>query len=171
MNGLAETAEGPLLNGLSQAGMGGNRCSDIFETRTHFQRQAKSGAKLGDTLADRLDTKVEMIVSPGNDANEAVVPLQRHRPTVASERKGPDTGLDACISRLDRRLPNGNQFGIGKADRGNGNLVPDRFLPATISATISPWAMARCASIGSLYTHAAVQAYAQAATTAKATIA
>lgn len=125
VDGVTQAVHRGLLKCLSETGVGVDRTRDILQARAHFQRQGESRGKLGNPVSHRLDAQNEMIVGAGDDPDEAVVPLQRHRLAISAERKTADCGLDAGRLCVLGRHPDRHKLGISEADRRNGVSVPD----------------------------------------------
>ncbi len=121
----------------------------ISSPRTHFDCLSESRRQFGDTRADRLNSQNEMIVGARDDTDHAVVAFHRHGAAVGLERENADLDFMPGLARLVGRQAHRHDFRVGEADRGIARLSQTCFPPATISATISPCAMARCASMGS----------------------
>ena len=51
---------------------------DVLETCSHLKRQTKRGSKFGHALPHSLNTKDQMVVSPGYDSHESVLAELRH---------------------------------------------------------------------------------------------
>ena len=110
----------------------------------------KAADKFRHALPDRLDAEHQMVVGARDDAHETVLAEHRHGAAVGGKGNSADLDLAAERPRLFRRQPGCDHFRIGEADGRECSACPSCACgPATISATISPCAMARCASIGS----------------------
>ena len=97
---------------------------DVFQPGAHLQREREAGGKLRDTSANRLDPEHDMVVSAGDDTHKACLGGKRHRAPVGGEREVSGANFPSGALRLLRAKPDGNDLGIGEADRGDGALVP-----------------------------------------------
>ena len=114
-------------------------------------RVANAAASSDTPRPDRLPADDQVVVAARDDAHEAVARLERHARgrwrrtgTCALMQSSPACAASAGVQADD------DDFGVGEAhggDRGRCRSAGAR--PAMISATISPCAIARCASIGS----------------------
>ena len=122
-----------------------------YKSRAHLDRLRERRAQLRHRAAHGLPADDQVIVAPRDHAHEAV------GATPASSRgRWPRTGSCAMMQSSppvlasSGRLADDHHFRVGEADGGDGGRSRSaRLWPAMISATISPCAMARCASIGS----------------------
>ena len=71
---------------------------------------------------DSLDAEHDMIVGARDDAHEALVVLQRHGAAVGAERKMADANFAMRGPGRVGREPDGDDLGIGEANRGNGDM-------------------------------------------------
>jgi hypothetical protein len=90
-----------------------------------------------------------VVVAARHHPHETALRLQAHGPAVGGKRELRDDAVQALLAGLFRGRADHHHFRVGEAHGGDRAGSKRRALPAMISATISPWAMARCASIGS----------------------
>ncbi len=81
------------------------RPGNIFKPCPHFQCQPEGRSQLGNTLANRLNAKHQMIVLAGHHPHEASFSRPCHRFAVGGKRKLPDHGLIAFGVRCVGRQP------------------------------------------------------------------
>ena len=116
------------MEGFAQRRVGLDRQRDIFKASAHLERQGKRGREFGDAGADGVNSQNHIVVGARDDAHEALVVLQRHRPAIGAEGKPADA--DFAVRRLCGvgREPDGDDLRVGEADRGNGDAVEGALL-------------------------------------------
>src|SRR3954468_320039 len=107
------------------AGMRMDGAGDVLQPGTHLQRQPEAGREFGDAVTDRLNAQHEVVVGPGDDADEALLGILRQGPAIRSEGELPEPDVVPRLACFRWGKPDRDDLRAGEADGGDGLLVED----------------------------------------------
>jgi hypothetical protein len=96
---------------------------DVLEPRPHLKREGEAGRQLRYALTYRLDAEHDVVVGTGDEAQKAVVGVERQGATVSRQWKVADLDAMCAGTRLVWRQTDRDDLRIGEAYGGDDHLV------------------------------------------------